>query len=93
MSADKLHEVLIKKIDDIAAEQRTQREENRQEHREIKADIAEIIEKQNRHHERIVKVELKLKLQQTGFYAISAGIGAVLWKVPALVTWLKTHIF
>lgn len=92
MSADKLHEVLIKKIDDIAQEQRTQREENRQEHRDIKSNIAEVSKKQNEHHERIYSVELKLRIQQTGLYGISAAIGAAVWKVPALITWIKTHI-
>lgn len=83
--SDQLQEILIRKIDDVANEQQRQRDEARAEHKEIKSQISNITE-------RMIHVEWKLKLQQTGLYALSAAIGAALWKVPTLISWIKEHI-
>ena len=92
MSSADFNKLLLQKLEHITQEQRSQREENQKEHREIKTNLFEVSKKVNEVDGRLGKAEIKLKVQQTGLYAISASIGALLWKVPALITWIKTQI-
>ena len=85
MSNDDFHRLVLQRIDEIKEEQKLQRAEVRQELIDLKIKFEDIAS-------RLIHVEWKLKLQQSGLYAISAAIGAALWKVPALVSWIKEHM-
>ena len=85
MPEEQFQKLVLQKFDEMANEQKEIRSDASREHKEIREMLSGF-------SERLLHAEWKLKLQQTGLYAISAAIGAGLWKVPALLTWIKTHL-
>lgn len=89
MSSEQFHSLLIAKLDDIVVEQRNIRSEMREEHKQVRSDIAGIREQISNITERLSTLEIKFKLQQWLLYTGSAAAGALMWKLPALFSWIS----
>ena len=103
MSTEQFNALMIQRLDDIVMELRAQRAENqekftavrtemKEEHQSLKTDVANIKTQLTNLSERVMKLEYKLNTQQWILCSASAAVGAVIWKLPQMITWIKDLI-
>ena len=91
MSSENFEKLVMQKLENIEMEEAAIRKDMESIRKEMREELTAIKTSVGAQNERLMKLEWRFQLQQRGLYAISAAIGAALWKIPTLLNWLKSQ--
>lgn len=103
MSNEQVTALILKKLDELSVDQKDLRnemrvgqlamqEEMRNDHRQVVNDIASIRAMLAKLTERVSNLEIRFSVYQWILCTGSAAVGALLWKIPAIIEWVKSQI-